>query len=140
MTNHQWKMENEVSCKILAPFLICLRFGFERQLLVRVPQLIPGQALFAISRFATEDGHKRAFNTVFGVVSVFVFALALTEHAVDEGQRFLIVGFVVGVVVFVEDWRLGVSSASDAFDARARQTVFACKSGRKCGLTAANRF
>src|SRR5262245_15417614 len=115
-------------------------FRFERQLLVRVPQLIPGDALSAVGSFASEDGHEGAFDAEFGVVAVLVFALSLAEHAIDERQRLLLIGFVVVVVVFVDEGILGVSSASNSFDAGAGETVFTRESRREGGLVAANRF
>src|SRR5262245_11598891 len=94
--------------------LIGLRLGFKRELLVRVPQLIPGDALFAVGRFAPEDGHERALDAVLGVVAIFVFAIALAEHAVDEGQRLLVVMFVVIAFVFVDHRRLAAPSGLGA--------------------------
>src|SRR5262249_2317533 len=82
-------------------FLISLRLRFERKLLIRIPQLVPGEAFFAVGRFASENGHERALDAVFSVVAVFVFALALAEHAVDEGQRLLVVMFVLRAFVLV---------------------------------------
>src|SRR5262249_35292461 len=120
--------------------LISFRLGFKRELLVRVPQLIPGDALFAVGRFAPEDGHERAFDAALGVVAVFVFALALAEHAVDEGQRFLVIGLVVVVVVFVDERRLGVSATSGAFDAGASEAVLAREDGRERAICAADRL
>src|SRR5262249_35369436 len=106
-------------------FLIRFRLGFKRELLVRVPQLIPGDAFFAVGGFAPEDGHERAFDAVLGVVAVFVFALALAEHAVDEGQRLLVVMFVITAFVLVDHRRFAAEPRLGAFDAHAAGAAFA---------------
>src|SRR5262245_35560459 len=119
--------------------LIGLRFRFEREFLVRVPQFIPTDTFSAIGRFASEDRHKRALDAVFRVVAIFVFALALAEHAVDESQRFLIVMFVIGAFVLIDHRRFGAAFWRKAFDAHAAGAAFAC-GGRERALAAANRL